>query len=235
MRLIDLTGKRFGRLTVLHRAERNKGRHVVWTCKCDCGNVVNVLGCHLRSGATESCGCLHSETTSKNCLSVKAGDKYGRLTVVERATPIGEKPIKWKCLCECGNYAVVETSKLKSGSTKSCGCYKAEISKQISATHNMSSTRLYRVWCAIKRRCYLPTCREYRFYGALGVKMCDEWKNDFVTFHDWAINTGYDEDAPRGKCTIDRIDPYGNYEPSNCRWVDMNVQSHNKRSDHQPK
>lgn len=77
-------------------------------------------------------------------------------------------------------------------------------------------------------RCERERVHEYKWYGALGVKVCDEW-HDFAVFRDWANSSGYDPDAPHGKCTIDRIDPYGDYEPSNCRWVTMAEQARNKR------
>ena len=69
----------------------------------------------------------------------------------------------------------------------------------------------------------------YKLFGALGVTVCDEWKNSFTSFHKWMLEHGYDENAKRGKCTIDRIDPGGNYCPENCRVVDMHVQAKNKR------
>ena len=87
------------------------------------------------------------------------------------------------------------------------------------------NTRLYRIWLTMKSRCYLPSQVGYKYYGGQGVTVCDEWKNDFMSFHDWAMNNGYEETL-----TIDRIDPYGNYEPSNCRWSTYYVQEHNKRN-----
>lgn len=225
MKLIDLTGQRFGMLTVIEKSNRS-GKRVYWRCRCDCGNTVEVLGLSLRRGATKSCGCLHSSETSTRCLSVSIGNRYGKLTVKERISPIGEKPVKWRCTCDCGGSTITTTDKLKSGKTKSCGCLRREHARK---THGMSDTRLYTIWCAMKRRCYTPGDTDYPWYGALGVTVCDEWLHDFTAFHDWAMVNGYDPDAPRGECTIDRIDPCGNYEPSNCRWVNMHVQASNKR------
>ena len=232
MRLIDLTGQKFGMLTVLGRSEKQstgKSKRVYWRCRCDCGNVVDVLGLSLKRGATQSCGCMHSKQTSERCLSVKPGDKYGRLTVIKRHTPVGVKPVKWECLCECGNTVIVTTDHLKDGHTQSCGCLHSEVTKARSTTHGHTNTRLYNIWCGMKSRCNTPSNTVYKNYGALGVKVCEEWEHDFQAFHDWAFANGYDPDAPRGVCTLDRIDPYGDYEPSNCRWVDMATQSKNKR------
>ena len=96
--------------------------------------------------------------------------------------------------------------------------------------HGFSRERLYRcVWKAIKQRCYDQNYHGYNLYGGRGITVCDEWRNDYITFRQWALENGYDANAPYGECTIDRIDVNGNYEPSNCRFVNMKAQSNNKR------
>ena len=80
----------------------------------------------------------------------------------------------------------------------------------------------------MKDRCYCPSHNAYKYYGERGITVCDEWLNDFQAFYDWAMANGYDENAPKGKCTIDRIDNDKGYSPDNCRWVDMKVQNNNK-------
>ncbi len=102
-------------------------------------------------------------------------------------------------------------------------------------THGLSSKcgRLYPLWKSIKYRCYCKTAKDYSNYGGRGIKMCDEWKNDFKAFHDWAIENGYKEektDKGLNVLTIDRIDVNGNYEPSNCRFVTNKEQAKNKRN-----
>ena len=161
------------------------------------------------------------------------GKRFSRLTAVEC---IGKDPRSsyrlWRCVCDCGEEVIANTNALTQGDTKSCGCLKHDKTVERNRTHGMSKSRLYRVWSSMKRRCYSPTCKEYPLYGARGIRVCDEWRNSFKVFNDWAISNGYDESAPRGECTIDRIDNDGNYEPTNCRIVDMSTQIRNRRSFH---
>jgi hypothetical protein len=74
-------------------------------------------------------------------------------------------------------------------------------------------------------RCYNTHSRSYKDYGERGISICKEWRNDFMSFYNWALNNGYQEDL-----SIDRIDVNGNYEPSNCRWIPMAEQSKNRRN-----
>ena len=127
-RFIDLTGERFERLTVLERdtsVDSTKG--AFWICKCDCGNIKSISSNTLRRGLTKSCGCLNREIiTQQKEISNMIGEKFGNLTVIERAethlTSGGQKKIMWLCKCDCGNEKVVASQDLKSGHTKSCGC-----------------------------------------------------------------------------------------------------------------
>lgn len=89
--------------------------------------------------------------------------------------------------------------------------------------------RLYGVWHAMIQRCYYPLKQGYKYYGGRGIEVCEEWKNNFSCFAEWAYNNGYDENAKYGECKLDRIDYNGNYNPNNCRFVNMNVQNSNKR------
>lgn len=126
---LDLTGQRFNRLTVLKRVENSRNGKSQWLCKCDCGNEVIVIGSHLKSGNTKSCGCLDKELIAKrNEESAKdlIGMQFERLTVIAREESQFGKA-RWLCKCECGNEVVVYGSDLKRGTTKSCGCLKNEM------------------------------------------------------------------------------------------------------------
>ena len=160
------------------------------------------------------------------------GEKFGRLTVIELDHRKAKNPkgyrYFWKCKCDCGNEAVVCGEFLTEGRTKSCGCYRRENTIKMKTTHNHANTRLYSVWLSMKTRCKCEGSSAYKYYGARGISVCKEWLN-YETFYEWAMLTGYDETAVRGKCTLDRIDVNGNYEPSNCRWISQKEQSRNTR------
>lgn len=153
-----------------------------------------------------------------------AGQKFGRLTVIKYAYTI-KKIAFWLCKCECGNEKIVRGNDLRRGKIKSCGCFR----KDNLTTHKLTHSKLYRIWANLKKRC---NDTSYKYYGGRGITVCPEWQNDFMNFYDWAINNGYDENAKRGECTIDRIDVNGNYEPLNCRWVDYKTQMNNTRFNH---
>lgn len=218
-RLKDLTGMRFGRLTVIER-DNNKGTKTMWKCRCDCGNVVTKCGSDLKIGDVRSCGCLRSETTSKRSLNDLTGQRFGKLTIIKRATNKG-KETAWECLCDCGNVCHVSVANLRSG-TKSCGCLRHE---GRNAKHGKCNTRLYTIWSSMKERCFNKNSYAYKWYGMKGIIVCDEWRgeNGFENFYNWAMQNGYKQGL-----SIDRIDVYGNYEPSNCRWADMITQANNK-------
>lgn len=127
----DLTGKRYGQLTVLYRVKSTgKTRGAKWRCQCECGQTTDVFASNLKKGHTLSCGCLQKEKTSSIRLINEIGNKYGRLTVIERGedyvSPTNERHVGWVCKCECGNSVTVNADSLRRGKTISCGCYRKE-------------------------------------------------------------------------------------------------------------
>lgn len=148
---------------------------------------------------------------------------------MERAGVNNSGNVKWRCKCECGNEAVVVGPNLTRGTTRSCGCLAHDNRSPKFVTHGQSNTRLYRTWVSMKERCYREKYPKYRLYGGRGIRVCQEWQT-FEKFAEWAKANGYQEDSPRSEMTLDRIDPDGDYEPSNCRWASYTEQNRNKRT-----
>jgi len=123
---LNLVGKKFGRLMIMSDVGNDAGGNSLFLCQCDCGTERVVLGCHLRSGHTKSCGCYNRERMSEIHRLNLVGKKFSRLLVLE---DVGNKNGRscWKCLCDCGNKVVVQAGHLRNGHTKSCGCYNREI------------------------------------------------------------------------------------------------------------
>lgn len=116
----NLTGKRFGKLTVL---EYDRIRQK-WKCQCDCGNITFKATGHLNSGCATSCGCSWRQP------AVRQGERYGRLTAVQQTEQRSGRSVIWECLCDCGGTVNVRATMLTSGHTTSCGCVKQELDKE---------------------------------------------------------------------------------------------------------
>ena len=158
-----------------------------------------------------------------------SGQRFGRYVVLERAGADNYRNALWLCRCDCGSERIVRGTDLRTGVIVSCGCYHREIVKDLMTTHGRSRTRLYAVWDGMNNRCFRHTAMCFEHYGGRGITVCDEWRYNFKAFYDWAMANGYDENAPRGQCTIDRIDNDKGYSPDNCRWITHQEQQLNKR------
>ena len=237
---IDLTGQKFGMLTVMGRGDDyvspSGKRRPRWICRCECGGIALCQSGTLKNGRTRSCGCLQKKQASERAKTGDnrrldiSGQRFGRLTAVKNLGSNHGRCNIWLCKCDCGNEVKIPTDSLRSGNTKSCGCLRDELISHVNAKHNKSKcNRLYNVWVGMRQRCNDKNHKSYANYGGRGISVCDEW-SDYLKFEKWAVENGYNESAQYGECTIDRIDVNGNYEPNNCRWVDLLTQSLNKRN-----
>lgn len=158
-------------------------------------------------------------------LSVLVGDRFGKLSILKEVeshvTSGGNKKRKFLCRCDCGREKTVMLQSLKRGLTVSCGCFQREQSgkslARVATTHGLSQHPLYFRWCGIKAR-----CNAHEYYRDKQISVCDEWKQSFVTFYDWAISNGWYDGAE-----IDRIDNSKGYSPDNCRWVSRSTNMRN--------
>lgn len=165
------------------------------------------------------------------------GQRFGRLVVIECAGRTKQRNGLWRCKCDCGTIVLASQSNLNKGTkewggTKSCGCLKADSGRDQLTTHGLSKddsgqqSRLYGIWCDMRRRCFDPDTKYYYRYGGRGITVCDEWLQ-FPPFYLWAITNGY-----RADLTLDRKKNDEGYCPSNCRWVTMKVQQNNRSDNH---
>lgn len=155
------------------------------------------------------------------------GKRFGRLTAIKEIRMNKDNRKGYICQCDCGTKKNILRCHIVAGAIVSCGCYGKEARIKASYKHGMAVSlkedrpRLYEIWTGMKSRCRNLNNKNY---GGRGIKLCNEWCNDFKVFYDWAMANGYSDDF-----SIDRIDVDGNYEPDNCRWISQKEQTSNTR------
>lgn len=165
-------------------------------------------------------------STVKNIIMKKidrVGQTFGRLKVLYH-TNLETKGVKKEvmCICDCGNYLVVEECSLVSGATRSCGCLKKEVME--ARGDGRTKEPLYiNVYKNMIRRCYDSNHKNYHRYGGRGISICSQWNDNYQEFKNWAHSNGY-----KIGLQIDRINNDGNYEPDNCRFVTQKVNCNNQ-------
>jgi uncharacterized protein (DUF1330 family) len=244
----DLTGKVFERLTVIS-FDRKEGYKKYWNTVCSCGADYKVREDALLSSTrpTRSCGCLQKEvvTTAEGKYSREqnGGMTPQQITKVNRINKeikfnianktFGELYVldtdghntstkMWNCLCNCGEKRTLMYSVLTrtTNPTRSCGCLQI----RSASTHGLTNTQEFRTWTGIKERCLNPNSDSYLHYGGRGIIVCQRWLSSFENF---LADMG---NKPTITSTIERVDVNGNYEPSNCIWLEGNLQQRNQRN-----
>lgn len=200
---IDITGQKFGKLTAIKFSHIQNKKHF-WLFKCDCGNLKTCSKATVTRGESKSCGCGDNP--------VKCGDKFNKLTAMNFKRFDNKHIQYWNFLCECGNEKELPISRVKHGSIKSCGCLKTK--------HKKTCSQIHDTWIGIKQRCHNEKSAQYKYYGAKGIFVCDEWHK----FENFYRDMG---EPPTKLHTIDRIDPKKGYSKDNTRWATRSQQSRN--------
>lgn len=154
------------------------------------------------------------------------GQKFGRLTVIERAKNAKYSSVRWLCQCDCGQQTVVTAGNLKNNHTRSCGCLRRDINSKIHYIHGYSHSKnkrneIYTIWKDIVKRCNNSNCNNYENYGGRGIRICNKW----LKFINFLEDMG---ERPRGM-SVDRINNDGDYCPENCKWSTRKEQNRNSR------
>ena len=173
---------------------------------------------------------MASKCTGNN-RAVKAGQTFGRLTVVDFAGRNANSQAHWLCRCACGESRIVYSQNLVQGLTQSCGCLQKERTSNANTHHGDSRSGkwryLYQTWLKIRQRCDDPNDASFHNYGGRGIQVCNEWRDSYEAFAEYILSQCGQRP---GGYSIDRINNDGHYEPGNVRWADRKTQWANSRA-----
>ena len=157
-----------------------------------------------------------SKKFSKEYLDSLVNCKFNMLTILSYKKKGKNNNNYFVCKCDCGNITEIRANHLLNDNQYSCGCIRKKYQDSI------IGTAIYNTWNRMLHRCYDTKNHKFKRYGQRGIKVCDEWKNNYNNFYNWAINNGFQIGL-----SIDRINNDGNYEPSNCQWATRKQQMNN--------
>ncbi len=153
-----------------------------------------------------------------------SGQVFGKLTVIKFLERKKFHSL-FECKCDCGNITIVTSNNLRTNHTISCGCYNEKVFRDSTITHGLSKHPLYLSWVGMRNRCYYKDHNRFEHYGGKGIKVCDEWKDNFQSFYDWAIKNGWGKGL-----SIDRKENDKDYCPNNCKFSTVPQQNRNRTS-----
>lgn len=227
--VIDISGEKFGKLSVVRKVESQKGTNALWLCRCDCGNEIIVNGYLLRSGMKTNCGCEPKFNSGRFAkgegIKDISGKRFGKLIVLS-LDKVKNNRTYWWVKCDCGTIKSVRGDTLKV--ITSCGCDKKKqdiINLNITNHHELTHHPAYHIWSNMISRCDNTKDHAYADYGGRGINVCDEW-HDIRKFCEWADKNGFEGGR---NLSIERIDVNGNYCPDNCCWIPRSKQPRNRR------
>lgn len=210
----SIIGDRFGNLTIVAKSTQLNLKVPRWDCVCDCGRELTATKVILLKAEDNQLGC-------SSCTLV--GTRFKNLVVVSKVQKLVKRPT-WNCLCNCGAFREVAEYLLLNNTITSCGCDKAYIRK------GLSTTKEYRTWIRMLKRCYDPDTEGYKYYGGREdnpIQVCNSWADKITGFDDFLKDMGA---APSSKHSIERLDVNADYSASNCCWILNKLQQRNKRN-----